>query len=483
MRKQLFLAIVICIAALTPLTSIAQEKPDTVMKASDVSFFVEGRKVGLKNANSEVVCDAIFDAALGFDDNGLSIVRAGKSYGFLRLDGTYTLYTTDVCNIIYPAEKDAEGNTIPYTFKKGNGFGIMSRSGEIILEATWDAFYGFSMPNSGVLSDGERYYHVDYAGNIMPEGGADAINMLDDGRFELIIDDQLFGYDKEAILYARYQCSTYNTEDHLSSYDKDSIIYMRLQSLVKQSRSLTNAYIDGEEIGSDFLEDFFPLGNGLFAVKQEGKWGVIDSDQNMMIDFQWDDIYQAQRNPSVFGVGLGDKHGWITHEGEIVLPIQYDQRLAPNPIRWLDDNRWTALHADGRFDIVDAQGNIIATFGAEYRYGFIDEKYIRFTHDESQTWGYINGNGEVTNAVSWDWAASGDTMLRNGYILVSNADARQYGFLGAEGGLFVTKDVESEWLWGRNDALRFVEVDGGFALLNKEGEVDENIIWEDILLP
>ena len=458
MRKQLFLTIVIWVIAMMPLISVAQETSVVEMYASDVSFFDEGRKVGLKKANGEVICDAIFDYAMAFDDNGLSVIRIGNQFGFLRLDGTYVLYETDECDRIFLARKDVNGDTMPYTFKKGKYFGIMSRDGEIILDAIWEEFYGYSVPNGGKLSNKDRYYHVDYAGNVMPEGGADTINMLDDGRFEIIIDNQVFAYDKDSVLYAQY----------LINQDK--------------TRYLTNIYIDSIEVKSDSLEDFFPLNNGLFAVKQGGKWGVFDRNRNMVIDFQWDDIYQAQRNPHVFGVGLGDKHGWITHEGEVVLPLQYKKGFWSHPIHWFDDNRWTARYADGGLDIVDEQGNVIATFGEEYEYDFSDEKYIRFSHAESQTWGFINSsNGEVTNTVSWDWAAGGGIKLENGYILVWNTDLRQYGYLGAEGGLFVTKDLESAWFQRTADAMNFVEVDGGFFLLIDDGVIFESIIWENIL--
>ena len=76
-------------------------------------------------------------------------------------------------------------------------------------------------------------------------------------------------------------------------------------------------YVNGQQVGGTY-EDAKPFGAwGYAAVKQGGKWGFIDPNGTVVIDFQFDDALSFGQH--LAAVKQGDTWGYISLRGEMVI--------------------------------------------------------------------------------------------------------------------------------------------------------------------
>lgn len=82
--------------------------------------------------------------------------------------------------------------------------------------------------------------------------------------------------------------------------------------------------VDGELIG-DTYEDARPFDDGWAAVKKDGKWGFIDIEGTVQIDFQFDDALSFGQH--LAAVKVGDYWGYASLYGEVVIePVFLDAK-------------------------------------------------------------------------------------------------------------------------------------------------------------
>ncbi len=74
--------------------------------------------------------------------------------------------------------------------------------------------------------------------------------------------------------------------------------------------------VDGEAVGETY-EDARPFADGWAAVKQNGKWGFIDTQGNVCIDFQFNDALSFGQH--LAAVKVGDLWGYVSLGGEVVI--------------------------------------------------------------------------------------------------------------------------------------------------------------------
>src|SRR5687768_8315276 len=59
-----------------------------------------------------------------------------------------------------------------------------------------------------------------------------------------------------------------------------------------------------------------------FPARQNGKWGFIDSDQQIKINFEYDSVDTFRG--SIALAGKAGKYGYIDTTGRVVIPLIYD---------------------------------------------------------------------------------------------------------------------------------------------------------------
>lgn len=102
-------------------------------------------------------------------------------------------------------------------------------------------------------------------------------------------------------------------------------------------------------------DDMIHMGNNLFAVSLNEKWGVIDVNKQMIIPFEYDHIFAQYCDGSddfIFPVQRGEKYGFINLKNETVLDFTYEDA--------------------GYFCNGIAPVAVLTEDGEDYMYGYID---------------------------------------------------------------------------------------------------------------
>lgn len=102
--------------------------------------------------------------------------------------------------------------------------------------------------------------------------------------------------------------------------------------------------VDGQEL-SDTYEDARPFSDGYAAVKKNGKWGFIDIDGTLRIDYQYEDAWSF--SCGLAAVQVDGLWGYVNGKGEMVIDNTYiDARMFENymaPVRSEDGWQFITL--------------------------------------------------------------------------------------------------------------------------------------------
>lgn len=163
---------------------------------------------------------------------------------------------------------------------------------------------GLKTDNGWILSDGEFNTGTVYLETLgmYSDGGAPAkLNgkwgILNTGGSEWIIPAEYDGI----------------IQDELGRAYKNETVF------VKEGEQVL-LLVKGEAVG-DVYEDAHPFADGWAAVKKDGKWGFIDQEGTVQIDYQFDDARSFGQH--LAAVEIHGKWGYVSLKGEIVIPPAY----------------------------------------------------------------------------------------------------------------------------------------------------------------
>ena len=179
-------------------------------------------------------------------------------------------------------------------------------------------------------------------------------------------------------------------------------------------------------------------------IKKEGKYGIVDKDNNVIVKPTYDDACTA--GPTYFGymeetdyldVCVDGKYGYVDWNGKVVIPLEYD---------WVDGNRvksdgsfLSVVKKNGKFGVINGENQVVIPFEYECleiiysysarliyarkagKYGYLDYNgrcVIPFVYDDagffendlapvSQNgkYGYINSTGEIKIPLQYEYAS------------------------------------------------------------------------------
>ena len=145
-------------------------------------------------------------------------------------------------------------------------------------------------------------------------------------------------------IYLGDSFSTYNPEDFLS---KEPVSVSPKNKVFKS--------INGIPVfKKDNTPALYEVGNGYFRLCRNGKWGVIDTQLNLIVPYKYDCIFRIDKN-GLFKVRIsnGSKHlhGLVNAQGKEQVPVIYEH---------LSDNNGTyTVKKDGKEFQIDEHGNEI----------------------------------------------------------------------------------------------------------------------------
>jgi hypothetical protein len=209
----------------------------------------------------------------------------------------------------------------------------------------------------------------------------------------------------------------------------------------------------------------FAFTNGLSVAGNNGKYGYIDGEGNIVIDFIYDTAYSFSGGSAL--VKSGGKWTFINKSGEPLLTLDYDM---VNPDSKLEDGFVIVNEKEGaknRYGIIGADGNIIAPL----EYSFIEYREDGlFRAVKNRKSMLINKDGEVVLNVDYD------DILDFHEGLAAVRKNNKHGFVNLSGEVIIP--VIYNYLGHISDGLAVAEIEGairkGSRKVTKWGVIDKN---------
>ncbi len=220
---------------------------------------------GIVNANGETVAQPIYDDIQHSDDQYF-LTRVGEKWGLLHEDGRER-----VPNI---AEEIKIINDSLFFYRQGRLWGALGHEGEERLALAFESY-----------------------------------RLLGDHFIKLFRNDrlQVFSIACQALL-------AHQGYDDFYSFSPRYII-------TKRDRRLGLLDWCGQTILSPLYNEIQSYGEGLFRVNFEGRWGVVNTDNEPVIPLAYD--YIAPLQGAVCLVKRGEQFGVVNASGELVVPVEY----------------------------------------------------------------------------------------------------------------------------------------------------------------
>ena len=255
-----------------------------------------------------------------------------------------------------------------FSLRKDNLFGVIDRSGNIIIEPKYD---DVKIPNP------EKPVFVCYEG--------DSTKVLNERKEEILTD-----YDKVEPIQLQ------NTVNDLI-YEKSVLKY-------QQDGKYGLIDFEGKRITKPIYDSIDSLNykEGQLLVKQDGKTGVINIKGNTLIDIKYDQInvdgyYTKEGGYNYSGyivsttTDQGYRYGYINYDGKLLLEPNYNQLSRVTQIQD-NNNAYIICAENGRYGVIKNDENIIPN---EYQSIEYDEGNNLFTIEKGKKYGIANIDGNI----------------------------------------------------------------------------------------
>ena len=255
-----------------------------------------------------------------------------------------------------------------FSLRKDNLFGVIDRSGNIIIEPTYD---DVKIPNP------EKPLFVCYEG--------DSTKVLNERKEEILTD-----YDKVEPIQLQ------NTVNDLI-YEKSVLKY-------QQDGKYGLIDFEGKRITKPIYDSIDSLNykEGQLLVKQDGKTGVINIKGNTLIDIKYDQInvdgYYTKENGYNYSgyivsttTDQGYRYGYINYDGKLLLEPNYNQLSRVTQIQD-NNNAYIICAENGRYGVMKNDESIIPN---EYQSIEYDEGNNLFTIEKGKKYGIANIEGNI----------------------------------------------------------------------------------------
>lgn len=276
-----------------------------------------------------------------------------------------------------------------YPVKKKNHWGFIDRSGEEVIHCVYDQV-GEIINNMVVVR-----FHGEYG--ILDKNG-DWVVLPQKGRLTIINDDYyliksgklstLKSYDDETIYFTENKVDI--MEDHLLEHLSDGGLWkidfngrivnrdipqQRFEEIRSSGDGLFAVkyqgrfgFVDNQNrlIIANRYEDVGDFGDGLIAVKLLGKWGYIDRYENIIIQPVYTEVSLFKNNMAIVKAPSG--YGIIDKEGQKLTPQNFDKITALPSGRFL-------VKKQGKYGLLDTEGSFLINA----KYDMLEEVNDRYT--------------------------------------------------------------------------------------------------------
>lgn len=283
--------------------------------------------------NNKLLLDNDYQSIIFNEESKLLIVQKDNKYGALDLEGK------QIMNIEYDslqipgqyitATKDGETKTYNLSgeVQEVSEFASVMTTDNENYKITIDQNnnYGVISSNNSIVIE-NNYSYIQYLfGDYFVVGGKDGKSGVINASGEEVLPLQyevIQKLDDVEILQA-------NTANTTEIYNKDMQLVVQMENgklditddFIKVYSTTDTAYV-GKDGALKNANELFP-DNGLYAAKKDGKWGFVDKNGNVKIDYQYEKV--TELNPKGFaGIKKNGKWGVINKDEEVILEPTYN---------------------------------------------------------------------------------------------------------------------------------------------------------------
>ena len=305
----------------------------------------ENGKYGLFNKNKNIIPNE-YQAITYIEGDNLCLVQKGKKYGIITLEGSMILqvrynqidingdyiYTTDENSEIKVYDKkgnevEVNQNTTISTIQENPEYKIyIDTSNGTTLYSIYQGenkitngnynYIGYLSNNNYIASrQNEKLGVIDQNENIKLEMKYDTIRKIDGTNLveaDIQSTNTIEIYSSNLEKIAEMNNATLTVEDnYIKLSSTTEIKYFDLEGKEKQNTEI------------------FPE-NTIFAKSQNGKWGFVDKNGQVVIDYQYDEVTE-QNEYGFAGIKLNDKWGIVDKNGKIIVEPTYEINAEETP--------------------------------------------------------------------------------------------------------------------------------------------------------
>ena len=353
---------------------IRKDSNNKLLKEDSVGWFrvIDDDKYGVIGENGEEIVPCIYKAIGPFEEGLAVVVDDQGKYGYVNVDGKFVI----------PCRYERA-----YNFNDGWGrvclndkYYFIDAKGNFVFKEGYEYVYEYSCGIARIYQDG-KFGYIDKKGKLITPLAYDKAWDLEDGYATVISGEDMYIIDT---------CGKRKT------YER----YQAFQSLEKGD------------------------GKGTLAQKK-GKWGYIDFDENILLDFIFDEIMcnaDYSGDESYLLVRINNKYGAFDYDAHCLIPPEYDHIVAywgslpsicikdevyglaqvPDSFKYdRIDRIWGTnsyvARKDGKYGVIDQKGNTNIPF----KYNWISENFsdgVYVVVFEDNICGLINESG---NKLDW----------------------------------------------------------------------------------
>ena len=305
----------------------------------------ENGKYGLFNKDKNIIPNE-YQAITYIEGDNLCLVQKGKKYGIITLEGSMILqvrynqidingdyiYTTDENSEIKVYDKkgnevEVNQNTTISTIQENPEYKIyIDTSNGTTLYSIYQGenkitngnynYIGYLSNNNYIASrQNEKLGVIDQNENIKLEMKYDTIRKIDGTKLV------------EADIQSTNTIEIYNSNLEKIAEMNNATLTVE-ENYIKLSSTTEIRYFDLEGKEKQNTE-IFPE-NTIFAKSQNGKWGFVDKNGQVVVDYQYDEVTE-QNEYGFAGVKLNDKWGIVDKNGKIIVEPTYEINTEETP--------------------------------------------------------------------------------------------------------------------------------------------------------
>lgn len=260
-------------------------------------------KYGIVDYSDTPVLQCEYDAVSQIYGNDMYVVTKSGKQILVNKDGTEAIKNNSNYNSIEEVLKTKEAGVI---IKKGEKYGVINLDGETIVEPNYEDLKE-AKPGILICKKNEKYGIIDLENNekisaqytnITYQESSD-MYIAEKDNFESDIIDSNFNIEISGMLIDFNQ-----EEGYIKIKNQDDVKYYNFKFEEKQDTEIF-------------------ANHTLFLKKKNGKYGFVDKQGNVVVDYQYDDATE-QNDYGFAGIKKDGKWGSIDSKGTIVQEPTYD---------------------------------------------------------------------------------------------------------------------------------------------------------------